>query len=81
MGRAVDGKVAPAGAASRLDWKFSTRQAGMKGEGRILDDLALDATSVTIAPPGYTRLADEVSEAWAERFREERQRGWSNRGW
>jgi len=48
---------------------------------RVLDYLDLDAASVRIASPHYVRLADGISEAWVKRFREERQQGWSNRGW
>jgi LPS sulfotransferase NodH len=54
----------------------------MKGPfGTILDYLELDSKSATIAPPALTKLADAVSEEWAQRFREERQNGWTNRGW
>jgi LPS sulfotransferase NodH len=48
---------------------------------RILDYLELDSRSATIAPPALIHLADAVSEEWAQRFREERQQGWTNRGW
>jgi LPS sulfotransferase NodH len=48
---------------------------------RILDYLELDATSAMIAPPHYARTADEISEDWVARFREERQRSWQTRGW
>ena len=48
---------------------------------RILDYLELDSTSVTIAEPYYAQLTDEISEDWVQRFREERQQGWENRGW
>ncbi|HXD11174.1 MAG TPA: Stf0 family sulfotransferase [Anaerolineales bacterium] len=47
----------------------------------ILDYLELDARSVSIAPPALAKTADAVSEEWAQRFREERQNGWTNRGW
>lgn len=47
----------------------------------ILDYLGLDSKSAAIAPPALTKLADAVSEEWAQRFREERQNGWVNRGW
>ena len=47
----------------------------------ILDYLELDSRSVTIAPPALTKTADAVSEEWVQRFREERQNGWTNRGW
>ena len=48
---------------------------------RVLDYLELDSTSVTVAEPYYAQLADDVSEVWVQRFREERQQGWEYRGW
>jgi len=48
---------------------------------RILDYLRLDSASAIITPPALTRLADSVSEEWVQRFRAERQQGWTNRGW
>ena len=47
----------------------------------ILDHLELDSHPATIAPPALTKLADAVSEEWVQRFREERQNDWPNRGW
>lgn len=47
----------------------------------LLNYLELDSRSVTIAPPALTKTADAVSEEWVQRFREERQHGWTNRGW
>ena len=47
----------------------------------ILDYLELDSQSAAIAPPALTKLADDISEEWVQRFREERQREWVNRGW
>jgi trehalose 2-sulfotransferase len=47
----------------------------------ILDYLELDSQTVTIAPPALTKLADEASGEWVQRFREERQTDWVNRGW
>lgn len=47
----------------------------------ILTYLELDSQSVTIAPPALTKIADKISEEWAQRFREERQNSWTNRGW
>jgi trehalose 2-sulfotransferase len=47
----------------------------------ILAYLRLDSGSVNIAPPALTKLADPISEEWVERFREERQKDWPNRGW
>ena len=35
----------------------------------------------SIDDPFYERLADTVSESWVQRFREERQAGWDNKGW
>lgn len=48
---------------------------------RILDYLELDSQAATIAPPALTKLADSISEEWAQRFREEHQQGWVIRGW
>jgi len=47
----------------------------------ILDNLELDSSSGSIAQPALTRLANDISEEWVQRFREERQNGWPNRGW
>lgn len=47
----------------------------------ILDYLEVDSKSVTIAPPALAKTADAISEEWVQRFREERQNGWTNRGW
>jgi LPS sulfotransferase NodH len=47
----------------------------------ILDYLGLDSQSVTIASPALAKTADAVSEEWVQRFREERQKGWTNLGW
>jgi LPS sulfotransferase NodH len=47
----------------------------------ILDYLELDSKSITIAPPALVKTADAVAEEWIQRFREERQDGWINRGW
>jgi LPS sulfotransferase NodH len=47
----------------------------------ILEYLELDAGSVEITPPHFAQLADGISEEWTQRFREEVQNGWQNRGW
>ncbi len=47
----------------------------------ILNYLDLDSKSASIAPPALTQLADSISEEWAQRFRAERQDGWTNLGW
>ncbi len=48
---------------------------------RILSYLGIESNFPYIAPPYYTQLADKISEEWVEKFREERQRDWNNRGW
>ena len=49
---------------------------------RVLAYLGLERPATRALPePFYAPLADEVSEAWVQRFREERQAGWTNRGW
>ena len=49
---------------------------------RVLEYLELERPDARALPePYYAPLADEVSEAWVQRFREERQAGWTNRGW
>ncbi len=47
----------------------------------ILKYLDIPSEGVTVAPPYYERLADEVSQEWAQRFRQERQVGWEHIGW
>jgi len=47
----------------------------------ILDYLGLDSRSATVVPPSLAKTADAVSEEWVQRFREERQNSWINRGW
>ena len=47
----------------------------------ILDYLELDPGSATILPPQLTQTADNISEEWTQRFREECQKDWTNRGW
>ena len=54
-------------------------------EGTIRGTLDfLDVTvpeRITIEPPFFTKLADDVSEEWVQRFRHERQQGWTNIAW
>lgn len=47
----------------------------------VLDYLELEADSILIAPPPLAPTADSVSEEWVQRFRQEAQTGWTNRGW
>ena len=45
----------------------------------ILNYLQLpNVEEVTIAPPTLQQLADDVSENWVQRFRQERQQGWQH---
>jgi trehalose 2-sulfotransferase len=48
---------------------------------RILTFLDQETEGVSLPPLPYDKLADDVSEEWVQRFREEKQEGWSNRGW
>ena len=43
--------------------------------------LNIPADNVSIAPPVLDRLADNVSEEWVHRFRQERQTDWINPAW
>jgi len=48
----------------------------------ILDKLDLKLPEgYAFGAPKLEPLADDISEAWVQRFREERQAGWTNRGW
>jgi LPS sulfotransferase NodH len=48
---------------------------------RVLAYLGFEDKSVDVPAPGFEKLADDLSEAWVQRFRRERQAGWKNRGW
>ena len=47
----------------------------------MLNYLEIDADSVKIPSPPLAPTADSVSEEWVQRFREDCQNGWINRGW
>jgi LPS sulfotransferase NodH len=47
----------------------------------LLAFLGLGELAPEITPPSLAPTADEVSEAWVQRFRHELQEGWQNRGW
>lgn len=48
----------------------------------ILDYLEINYNSeLSIPAPYLEKIADKVSEEWVQRFREERQKGWTNIGW
>jgi LPS sulfotransferase NodH len=48
---------------------------------KVLDFLELDTMSFGVPAPALAPTADGLSEEWIQRFREERQKGWQNRGW
>jgi len=49
---------------------------------KIMDYLEIEYNKeLKIAPPYYAKIADKVSEEWVRRFRQERQAGWTNKGW
>lgn len=48
---------------------------------RMLAFLGLDGGPGVGFRSGLVRIADPVSEAWVQRFREEKQRGWRNLAW
>lgn len=47
----------------------------------IIDFLEITETTYSVGKPNYEQLADEVSEEWIERFRDEMQTGWEKRIW
>ena len=48
---------------------------------KVLDFLELDAIDIKIPSPSLAQTADDLSEKWVERFREDLQYNWENRGW
>nr|MBS1249400.1 Trehalose 2-sulfotransferase [Chloroflexota bacterium] len=48
---------------------------------RVLAYIDLESEKIEIPAPYYEKLADEVSDEWVQRFREERQKEWPNIGW
>src|SRR5512133_3228677 len=47
----------------------------------ILESLELDSASIKISPPYFSPTADDITEEWTQRFRQELQANWVNRGW
>jgi len=47
---------------------------------KVLEFLDLGTISVEIPSPVLAKTADNISEEWAQRFHEEFQKGWKNRG-
>ena len=52
-----------------------------KTVSKVLEFLELDTIDLKIPAPALARTADSVTEEWVQRFREECQRDWENRGW
>ena len=48
---------------------------------KVLEFLGLDPISLKIPSPSLAQTADDLSEEWVQRFREELQNSWENRGW
>ena len=48
---------------------------------RILSFLGIEGCATIPFNASFDRLADPISEAWAQRFRTEKQAGWRNVGW
>jgi trehalose 2-sulfotransferase len=48
---------------------------------KTLEFLELSITNLEVSPPPLAPTVDEISEEWVQRFREELQDGWENRGW
>lgn len=48
---------------------------------RIFEYLKLPTDELTVAPPVYQKLADELTEEWVERYRQETQASWSKVIW
>lgn len=48
---------------------------------KVLEYLELPTDNINVAPPFFDRLADDVSEQWVQRFREEQQKGWEYVKW
>ena len=44
----------------------------------IMEYLELPSANISLASPSLQQLADDVSEEWVQRFREEKQTGWTN---
>ena len=48
---------------------------------RIVNFLEIAETTYSVDKPSYEQLADEVSEEWTERFKNEMQSDWEKRIW
>lgn len=48
---------------------------------KVLEFLDVESAGVAVSPPSFDPIADEISEQWVQRFREECQRDWENVKW
>lgn len=48
---------------------------------KIIDFLDVEYQSYTIADPYFSKIADELSETWLQRFRKELQQDWDKQTW
>lgn len=48
---------------------------------KVLAFLELDTIGLSISSPVLVPTADDISEEWVQRFREDCQKGWKNWGW
>ncbi|MFC5468954.1 Stf0 family sulfotransferase [Cohnella suwonensis] len=48
---------------------------------KVLAFLGIPSEGVTIPPPAFDRIADDVAEHWVQRFRKEIQADWQNVAW
>ena len=48
---------------------------------KVLEFLELDTIQLEIPSPLFAKIADDISEEWVQRFRQECQEGWENQGW
>ena len=48
---------------------------------KVLEFLELDTIQLEIPSPWFAKTADDISEEWVQRFRQECQEGWENQGW
>lgn len=48
---------------------------------KVLEYLNIPSDNVIVSPPALDRLADDVTEKWVQRFRQERQKDWERASW
>lgn len=48
---------------------------------KVFEFLNIPSDNVEIASPALERLADDVTEQWVRRFRQERQKDWERKAW